>query len=203
MAGAIRIAREADAAAILAIYGPFCSETTISFEEHPPSLEEMRGRVFETLKLFPWLVCESEGAIWGYAYASPHRERAAYRWSADVSVYIAAGHRRSGLGRALYTSLFQILTLQGFYNVYAGITLPNPGSVALHEALGFRHVGIYKNVGYKHGTWHDVGWWQRSIQPLEPAPKMPVAFQDVRESRKFRDCLATGQRCLLSASQSS
>src|SRR5919199_3326619 len=138
-----RLATERDAEQIAAIYAPNVTETIISFELEPPDAEEMRRRITGTLERFPWLVCEREKRVSGYAYASAHGSRAAYRWSVDVSAYVHEGERRSGVGRALYTSLFSLLSLQGFYNAYAGITLPNPASVGLHEALGFRPVGVY------------------------------------------------------------
>src|SRR5262249_21498110 len=128
----IRLATEGDAKAIARIYGPVVSATAISFELTPPTEAEMAGRVRSVLKYAPWLVAELEGEVRGFAYASRHRERAAYQWSVDVSAYIAETHRRHGLGRALYTSLFGLLRLQGFYAAHAGITLPNPGSVGLH-----------------------------------------------------------------------
>jgi L-amino acid N-acyltransferase YncA len=140
----------------------------------------------------PWLVCEHRGELLGYAYASPHRVRAAYQWSVDVSVYIHAQARRSGVGRGLYRSLFALLTLQGFYHAYAGITLPNPASVGLHESLGFQPVGVYRSVGYKLGAWHDVGWWQLALQERVPAPEPPLQPGTVRESAAWRAALATG-----------
>src|SRR4051794_22435803 len=138
----IRLADEDDAEPVLAIYAPFCRDTPISFETREPTVEVMRHRIAKTLKSLPWLVCEEEGLILGYAYASPHRERAAYDWSVDVSVYIREGLRRRGLGRALYTSLFALLRLQGFHNALAATALPNPGSVGLHQAMGFQPVGV-------------------------------------------------------------
>src|SRR5690606_40040690 len=133
MAPVIRLATEQDAAQIQAIYASIVRETAISFEFDPPTVEEMRQRIRKTFERLPWLVYEDRGAILGYVYASPHRERAAYQWSVDVSVYVRADARRSGVGRALYTSLFRLLALQGYYNAYAGISLPNPASVSLHE----------------------------------------------------------------------
>jgi phosphinothricin acetyltransferase len=140
MAATIRLATEDDAVQIAEIYAPFCRETPISFETEPPAAGEMRERIARTVKSYPWLVCDDGGQILGYAYASRHRERAAYRWSVDVSVYVREGRRRTGLGRALYTSLFALLRLQGFQNALAGATLPNSGSVGLHEAMGFEPV---------------------------------------------------------------
>ena len=136
----------------------------------------------------------------GYAYASAHRARAAYQWSADVSAYVHQAARRRGVGQALYTSLFQILFEQGFYNAYAGITLPNPASVRLHESLGFKLVGVYQQVGYKLGAWHDVGWWQLTVRtrnnevPTRPldlptvqatSPNFEKAFQAGRSRLRF------------------
>src|SRR5437588_4218767 len=142
MAPGIRFARIPDAEQVQAIYAPFCGDSPVSFETKPPTVEEMQGRIRKILEQFPWLVCESEGTIFGYVYASRHRERPAYQWSVDVTAYIGAAHRRMGVGRALYTSLFELLRLQGFYHAYAGITLPDPGSVRLHEAMGFQPVGV-------------------------------------------------------------
>ncbi len=185
----IRVATSADAPQILEIYAPFCLATPISFETEAPSVEEMRTRIVKTLEFFPWLVAEDAGRVLGYAYASRHRERAAYRWSADVSVYVREDARGKGVGRKLYTSLFAILRLQGIHRVLAGITLPNPASVAIHEAMGLTPLGIYKAIGFKCGAWHDVGWWQCSLRPLECPPKEPVAFPTIRESAECTEAL--------------
>ncbi len=182
MRATIRTATPDDAAAILAIYAPIVRETAISFEVEPPTEAEMQARIIQTLQYLPWLVCERHGAVVGYVYASPHRARAAYQWSVDVTVYIHAQARRTGMGRALYTALFALLTLQGLTQCYAGITLPNPGSVGLHASLGFQLVGVYRNVGYKLGAWHDVGWWQRGLQACRPLPAPPTAFEVLRQT---------------------
>src|SRR5688572_19253366 len=154
MGSSIRLAVAGDAAAVAAVYRPFVASTPISFEIEPPDEGEMRRRIQETLKAYPWLVSESDGVVVGYAYATTHRVRAAYRWSVDAAVYVDAAHHRRGIGRGLYASLFAILARQGFVNAYAGITLPNAASVGLHEAAGFEAVGIYRQVGYKLGAWH-------------------------------------------------
>jgi phosphinothricin acetyltransferase len=130
----------------------------------------------------------------GYAYASRHRVRAAYRWSVDVAVYIAPSHHRMGIGRAVYTSLFSILAAQGFFNAYAGVTLPNPASVGLHEAMGFTPVGVYRHVGYKLGAWHDVGWWQRPLREPRDAPELPLELATVRRRSDWDRLLASGGR---------
>ncbi len=176
----IRLACLDDAQAIQAIYAPVVSHTPISFETVPPSTEEMRQRIAQTLKSFPWLVYEDSGEVLGYAYASQHHVRSAYQWSVDVTVYIHERSRRQGVGRKLYAALFKLLRQQGFYNVYAGITLPNAASVALHEAMGMQALGVYQKAGYKLGAWYDVGWWQGLLQPHSanpPAPKSMLEMQ--------------------------
>jgi phosphinothricin acetyltransferase len=188
----IRLATPEDAPGVQAIYAPVVRDTAISFELEPPSVEDMRKRIGDVLERLPWLVCEHRGEICGYAYASPHRARAAYQWSVDVSVYIHARARRSGVGRGLYRSLFALLTLQGMYHAYAGITLPNPASVGLHESLGFTPVGIYQAVGYKRGTWHDVGWWQLALRPLDTPPGPPLGLSTVRGTAAWHTAMATG-----------
>jgi L-amino acid N-acyltransferase YncA len=192
----IRMAVAADAGPIQAIYGPVVRETVISFEQEPPSVEEMRRRIAEILTRLPWLVCDCAGQVAGYAYASPHRARAAYQWSVDTSVYLHPHWRRRGLGRALYVSLFEILRLQGYCNAYAGIALPNPGSVGLHEAVGFRPVGVFREVGYKHGAWHDVGWWHLALRPKPAAPAPPLSLAAVQASPEWPGAIAAGQALL-------
>jgi phosphinothricin acetyltransferase len=182
MAPIIRPATERDAEQILAIYAPIVRDTTISFELEPPTADEMKRRIAETLVRWPWLVFEHRGEILAYASAGPHRARAAYRWSVDVSAYVHPKVRRRSIGRALYTCLFEILVLQGFYNAYAGIALPNPPSVALHESLGFHPVGVYRGVGFKLGAWRDVGWWHLSLQPKAVPSGPPIDFAVARES---------------------
>jgi L-amino acid N-acyltransferase YncA len=159
----IRSASPADAVAIQRIYAPIVAETVISFEDVPPTVEEMAGRIAATLPSHPYLVALMEGQVAGYAYASQHAERVAYRHSVNVTVYIAANARMRGVGTALYRELLPQLQQRGFHAAFAGIALPNDGSVALHESVGFQPVGIYREVGFKFGRWHDVGWWQRLL----------------------------------------
>ena len=176
--GRVRVATPEDGAAVAAIYDPYVRLTTISFEETPPSAEEMSSRIDKTLRTHPFLVFEEAEEVVAYAYAGPHRERAAYRWSCDVAVYAAGGVHRRGVGRALYGELIPLLQRQGFHMAYAGIALPNDKSVGLHEAMGFRPVGIYKDVGFKHGNWRDVGWWVRALAEGPPAGE-PVLFGEL------------------------
>ncbi|WP_049970961.1 arsinothricin resistance N-acetyltransferase ArsN1 family B [Haladaptatus cibarius] len=178
----IRRAEVDDAPQITSIYAPIVRDTIISFETTPPNEKEMASRIRNTLPNYPWLVCEHEGDICGYAYATNHRTREAYQWSVDVSVYVHDSYRRSGIGRGLYESLFALLRKQGFYNAYAGIALPNPASVSLHESLGFEQVGTYEAVGYKHGAWHDVGWWHLQLVSTEEnaeRPEPPSALTEI------------------------
>jgi L-amino acid N-acyltransferase YncA len=174
MAARIRLAQDSDAEAIARIYRPLVETTAISFEIVPPDREEMARRIGETLRSYPWLVCEVDGHVAGYAYAAKHRVRAAYQWSVDTSVYVAAEYRRRGVAQGLYVSLFRILAAQGFFNAYAGIALPNAASVALHESVGFTKLGVYQSVGFKLGAWHDVGWWQLVLKAHEQAPRDPL-----------------------------
>jgi L-amino acid N-acyltransferase YncA len=180
----IRLAAEHDAEQIQAIYALVVRSAAISFELEPPTVSQMRQRIIKTVERLPWVVCEQSGEILGYAYASPHRARTAYQWSVDVSAYVHVHNRRSGVGHAAYDALFKILTMQGFYNAYAGITLPNPASVGLHESMGFNPVGVYRSVGYKLGSWHDVGWWHLVLrEPILP-PKPISDLGDVLEMKE-------------------
>jgi phosphinothricin acetyltransferase len=160
-----------DAAACAAIYAPYVEDGPISFEEQAPDAVELAGRMGAS---HAWLVAEEGGDIVGFAYASPHRSRPAYRWSVDVSVYVAAGRQGEGHGRRLYEALFADLRERGFRVACAGITLPNEASVALHERLGFEPVGVYRGIGWKGGAWRDVGWWQLELSPgAEDPPPEP------------------------------
>ncbi len=189
----IRLATERDAEQIADIYAPNVTDTIISFEFEPPTADEMRRRIELTLQRYPWLVCERhDGRLLGYAYAGAHGSRAAYQWSVDVSVYVHEEARRKGVGRALYASLFAALTLQGFYNAYAGATLPNPASVGLHEAVGFRPVGVYRGVGYKLGAWHDVVWWHLPLRERVEDPHPPSDLPSVVGSEEWEVAMRKG-----------
>ena len=196
MAARIRLADEGDAAAIAAIYRPVVEQTAISFETIAPDQHEIARRMADTLRSYPWLVCDRDGHISGYAYASKHRVRAAYQWSVDTSVYVDSSDRRSGIARALYLSLFAILAEQGYFNAFAGIALPNPGSVGLHEAMGFEKLGVYRNVGFKLGEWRDVGWWQLTLKEMEAAPRDPLDLAAVRQLPTWEPLLARGESAI-------
>lgn len=178
----IRTATLADAPAIAEIYAPAVTDGFVSFEETAPDAAEIAARMAVGLPIYPWLVLEDDGRILGYAYAGRHQPRAAYRWSVDVTVYVREGFHRRGIGRALYEPLFAVLKRQGFRLAYAGIALPNPGSVGLHEALGFAPVGVFREVGWKRGGWRDVGWWALDLGDPNPGgpPPEPVPFAELR-----------------------
>lgn len=187
----IRSVQLADAGTIRDIYGPFVSKGAISFEIEPPDAAEMKRRIAAITERYPWLVFEVGGKVLGYAYAAAHHERHAYRWSVDVSVYLDSEARRRGVGRALYSALFEILRRQGYVNAYASITLPNPASVALHESLGFTPVGVHSGVGFKLGRWHDVAWYQLRLSdaptPAEEIRPASDLFQEEGTATMLRE----------------
>jgi L-amino acid N-acyltransferase YncA len=162
---AVRDARPADAEACAAIYAPYVADTAISFETEPPTAAQMAERIAATLRTHAWVVLEDDGRVVGYAYGGAHKERAAYRWTCEVSVYLEQGRRRGGAGRALYEALFDRLAARGYRTLVAGMTLPNPASEGLHRALGFEPMGVSRRIGWKHGAWRDVAWVQRPIGP--------------------------------------
>jgi phosphinothricin acetyltransferase len=183
----LRLATAADAPGVRAIYAPFVRDTVISFETVVPTVDEMAGRIAAATL---WLVAEADGGILGYAYAGPHRSRAAYQWSVETSVYVADGARRQGLARTLYGALLDALVAMGYVNAFAGVTLPNAPSVGFHEAIGFRPAGVYPGVGFKDGAWHDVGWWSRRLVPddasADPRPPRPLAEVADAVARRLR-----------------
>jgi phosphinothricin acetyltransferase len=191
----IRLANEADAFSVAAIYAPYCNETVISFEDVAPTADEMERRIRTMGAARPWIVLEDEGAVVGYAYASAHNERAAYRWSVSTAVYVTRSQHRRGAGRALYTTLFEVLRHLGYYTATAGITLPNPASIALHEAFGFALVGVYRGIGHKMGGWHDVAWYQAPLQAMPERPADPRSVSALHGSQVWHDAIARGLAC--------
>jgi L-amino acid N-acyltransferase YncA len=159
----IRDAVPGDAGRCAEIYAPYVRDTAISFEDVPPTAAEMERRIDDAQRAHAWLVLEVDGEVAGYAYGGPFMARAAYRWAATVSVYLDGGLRRTGAGRALYTALFERLADRGIRTITGGVALPNEASEGLHRALGFHPVGTYRRVGWKHGRWHDVAWYQKDL----------------------------------------
>ncbi len=171
----LRHATPADVPAIREIYAPVVLHTTISFEVVVPSVEELTARLAATVPAYPWLVAvDDDGVVIGYAYGHQFSGRAAYAWAAETSIYVRDPARGTGVGRVLYSALLALLTAQGYRQAFAGIGLPNPGSVRLHEALGYRRIGTYHDVGFKSGRWHDVGWWQRPLAGGADPPAAPI-----------------------------
>lgn len=182
----IRAAREEDAAAIAAVYAPYVRDTAVSFEIELPPASVMAQRIAATLLTHPWLVAETgAGAVVGYAYAGKHRERAAYRWSVDTTVYVGQEQRRGGVGRALYEALLTVLRAQGFRSAFAEIVLPNPGSVRLHEAMGFEPIGVHRDVGFKLGRWQDIGYWRLALASGDAPTPEPVPFTTFQQTPAF------------------
>jgi phosphinothricin acetyltransferase len=169
----VRDASERDADSCAAIYAPYVTDTAITFETEPPTAADMAARIAAASRSHAWLVLEHDDRVVGYAYGGRFQPRAAYRWAAEVSVYLELGRRRTGAGRALYEALFARLVERGYRIAIAGMTLPNDASVGLHHAMGFKPVGTYEQVGFKHGRWHDVAWTQRVLVSASGAPSEP------------------------------
>jgi L-amino acid N-acyltransferase YncA len=197
MASRIRNVELTDASAIQRIYAPYVTDHAISFEGVPPDAAEMERRIVGTIDRYPWLVFEREGEVLGYAYAAAHNPRLAYQWSVNVSVYLDASTHRQGIGRALYTALFDLLRRQGFVNAYAGITLPNAASVGLHESMGFVTVAVYPRVGFKFGRWHDTTWLHlRLVEEDAPPAGDPVPAPEMWRDPSIESMLAACARTI-------
>lgn len=182
----IRLATPEDAEATVKIYAKYVSDTTVSFEVEVPTVEEFRNRMEQILAQFPWLVCEIDGVVAGYAYGSKHAQRAAYRWSADLSVYIDEKYHRRHIAAALYDALLSMLKAQGYYTVYAGVSTPNPKSEAFHTALGFEVVGVYPNVGYKRGTWCTLTWYGLPLREYKECPQEPKRLSEALNAAEIQ-----------------
>lgn len=171
-----------DAAAIAAIYAPHVLTGTVTFEVEPPDTRAMRARMAAGEGLYPWLVVtngDPEGGVLGYAYATRFRDRPAYRYVVETSIYMTDASRGQGAGRLLYEALIDTLRVQGFVHAIGAIALPNDASIRLHEAAGFRRAGVYREVGFKHGQWIDVGFWQCELNAPRVPPVEPKRFVDV------------------------
>jgi len=175
----IRLAKVDDSGPVRAIYAPVVESTAISFELVVPSEHEMASRVADRQPTYPWLVADDDGRVVGYAYAGRFAARPAYDWSVETSVYVAEAARGKGVGRGLYAALLAVLIVQGYRQAMAGIALPNPASVALHDWAGFAPVGVYRHAGWKFGAWHDVGWWQRPLASSHGVPQAPMPLDAV------------------------
>lgn len=185
----IRLINETDAQAVLAIYKYYVDHTIISFEYEAPSLEEYLQRINVNTEKYPWLVCLYNNKIIGFAYGSTHRYRTAYQWSPESTIYLAPDFQSKGIGRILYQTLFNILKLQGYFNVFAGVALPNQKSIGFHQTMRFEEIGIFKKVGYKHGNWHDTQWFQLSLNEHTLVPKNPIEFKDILVTEEFTNII--------------
>lgn len=178
---AIRLANPSDASSILDIYAPFIENTSYTFETETPTVNEFAERISSYLQYWPWLVCEVDGKIAGYAYGSKYRERTGYQWCAECSVYIHGDYHKMGMANALYTALIEILKRQGYRNLYAVINTPNDRSVSFHEKMGFTFFAMYEKVGYKLGKWKNVGWWQLQLNEYNDEPEPPIKFSELNK----------------------
>jgi len=182
----IRLAQSTDAQQIQAIYAPIVRDTFISFEEVIPDVAEIERRITNTLKQYPYLVCDIDGQIAGYCYASAFRTRQAYQWTTETTVYVHPDFHRRGIARGLYTALLNVLRGQGYLNVVGVIALPNDASVRLHEMFGFEKIGVFKNMGYKLADWRDTGWWQLELNPMPPNPTPPIPITEYSQTANFK-----------------
>lgn len=190
----VRWATRTDAADILEIYSPYILNTTISFETAIPPAEQFQKRIEDCLQKYPWIVCSVNGKIAGYVYASKHREREAYQWTCECSVYVHNDFKGKEIAKDLYQVLFEILKLQGFRNVYAGITLPNDASIKLHEKCGFVKFAHYENIGFKFGNWHSVGWWKLQINNYDLQPPPPLKLSELHPALLSELFIPTAQK---------
>ena len=189
MPWSIRVAEDRDAPAILHLYSFYIEHTAFTFEYEIPTEEDFTLRIQKYLYHYPWIICELDGALAGYAYAGKHRERKAYQWSVESSVYVHNNFQGRGIAGRLYDTLFEMLRRQGIVNVYAGITQPNDKSVGFHRKYGFKEVGVYKNIGYKLGKWHDVMWMFYALSQHPPAPADPIAFHQFHQDAACQEIL--------------
>ena len=193
----IRLAKEADIAAMLAIYAPYVENTAITFDINTPSLFEFNQKMNAILIEAPCLVCEVDGEITGYAYADVHRSKGAYKWTREVSVYVPKEYQSNKYGTALYYSLIDLLKCQNYRSLIAGITLPNIPSVNFHEKFGFHQIGVYDNVGFKLGKSQRVGWWQLSLEDYQEPAKDIIPIEQVLLTPEGQKAMKRGELRLI------
>lgn len=196
MKAIIRMAKKEDTTQQLDIYAPFILDSAVSFELEVPDPEDYWRRIQGIQAAAPWMVCDIEDRISGFAYAGPHRNRAAYQWSRELSVYVHPEFRRKGVAQALYYTIVRILKLQGYRNVFAGIVVPNPASIAFHRQFGFKPIGVYEGVGYKMGKWQNVSWWGLTLGDLITPPGKIASLDQLSGTRAFEDCIVAGLKAL-------
>ncbi len=187
----IRQITESDTNEVLEVFKPYVINTAITLEYDVPTTEEFLHRIKTNTVDYPWLICLYNNKIVGYAYASKRGNREGLKWSTESTIYFAGNFHGKGLGRVLYDALFNVLQLQGYFNVYAGVILPNEKSEALHKALGFSEVGGFSKVGYKLGKWRDCKWFQLHLSKHIVNPAKPKTLQEVKDSEAFKAIIAT------------
>src|SRR5678815_3591251 len=192
----IRMIKDSDAIGTLNIYKPYVEKTIISFEYEVPTLSEWQNRIETNTSKYPWLVCEYENEIIGYAYGSTHRYRTAYSWSPESTVYMSDKFHRKGIARTLYNTLFELLRMQGYVNVFAGVGLPNEKSERFHLALGFQEIGVFKKIGFKLGNWHDTRWFQYLLTDYPMQPDKPKTLKEL-DAEEVNKVLATANQTLV------
>lgn len=185
----IRLIKETDAQPALDIFRYYVDNTNISFEYDPPTLEEYIQRIKTNTEKYPWLVCLNNDKLIGFAYGSTHRYRTAYQWSPESTIYLAPNFHSKGIGRILYETLFEVMKLQGYFNVFAGVALPNEKSIRLHRAMGFDDIGIFKNVGYKHSSWIHTHWFQLLLNEHKLNPSTPTKLDTVILTKEFSEIM--------------
>jgi len=178
----LRLAKPEDAEKILKVLAPYIRDTAINFEYEVPDTEEYAKHIESISRKYPYIVCEIEGEIVGFAYASAHRSKSAYMWNAELSVYVDKDYLRLGIGHSLYSALIDILKLQNFENVYGVVTIPNENSEWLHRSMGFELVAVYRKTGFKLGRWHDVAWYVKYIGNHITPPRPVIPIVDLNES---------------------
>lgn len=182
----IRLIESTDYLAVLEVYKPYVEKTAYTFEYVPPTPEEFLKKIVTITSKYPWLVCEYNGKIVGYSYGSTHRDRTAYQWSPESTIYVDENYHGSGISGILYEALFEMLKLQGFFNVYAGVLLSNEKSCRFHERMGFHQIGIFKNIGYKLGSWHSNMWYELHLSEHIHEPPFPKWVGDIKDMPEFR-----------------
>lgn len=191
---AIRLGDPArDSRQVAAIYYPYVINTPVTFESDPPTGSEMSRRMEKVLEEYPWLICEEGQEIMGYSYGSRFRDRPAYDWIVETTIYVKESAHGLGIGLALYTSLIEYLRLQGYCSAVGVIALPNLPSINLHERLGFKKCGLLANAGFKDGAWHTVGLWQLTLQPNQDEPYPPIDFPATTHLAEFTTALKSGE----------
>lgn len=192
----IRLAIESDCREMLDIYAPFVMNTAVSFEYTVPSIDEFRNRIEEIQKKYPWIVCEIDHKVVGYAYASPFNKRAAYDWSVDYSIYVNPDYHGMKIGTALYTCLTGLLKLQGFYTAFAGVASCNKKSENFHKTFGFKSVGIYHNAGYKFNSWYDVQWFEYKIAEVQNPPEKLKTINEIKFTQQVKNITTEAEKII-------